>query len=156
MSVLSDVSIEVYSNVSSLIEPFNIENLQPASYDLTLGEFYNYIGVSIDLNPREFIIASTRETVNLPANIVGRIEGKSSWARKGLIIHTAGFVDPGFRGQLTLEITNLSDEIIPLKLGLRIAQIAFQFLDKPANRPYGTPGLDSHYQDQRGPTPSKL
>jgi len=82
--------------------------------------------------------------------IVGRIEGKSSLARKGLIVHTAGFVDPGFNGQLVLEITNLSDEIFILKPGMRIAQIAFQFLDKPASKPYGHPELGSHYQDQVG------
>lgn len=158
MSVLSDHSIMAQSIEHGLIEPFSLPQLQPASYDLRLGDIR---GWSLEYEPRwiypkEFILGSTQEVVSLPANIVGRLEGKSSIARNGIIIHTAGFVDPGFRGQLTLEITNLSDEAIPLSYGMLIAQIAFQWLDEPANRPYGHPDLGSHYQDQHGATPAKI
>lgn len=150
--ILSDASIDEYVTRFSLIEPFRRKQLQPASYDLTLGELP---GGLRKLEPGQFILASTLERVNIPAHVVGRIEGKSSWARKGLIIHTAGFVDPGFRGQLTLEMTNLSDTPVPLKVGVLIAQIAFQLLDKPAARPYGHPELGSHYQNQEGITDSR-
>jgi dCTP deaminase len=155
MSVLSDTTIERYA-LYGLITPFSRDQLQPASYDVLLGQLPNTTNKTKTIMPGEFMLASTVEYVNLPANIVGRIEGKSSLARKGLIIHTAGFVDPGFRGQLTLEITNLSQNDLTLKVGDRIAQIAFSFLDEAAARPYGTPGLGSHYQDQVGIVNSKL
>lgn len=143
-------------SLQGLISPFNIRQLQPASYDLTLGQ----IGLSnaswITLEPKQFILCSTHEKVNIPANIVARIEGKSSWARKGLIIHTAGFVDPGFKGNLTLEVSNLGNNNIHIRLGDYIAQIAFQWLDAAARYPYGHPALNSHYQDQVGTTESAL
>lgn len=155
--ILSDNTIEELCTGKEphLIAPYNGARLQPASYDLSLGEVLDYpIGVRKLLEPGEFIIASTKETVHIPSNLVGRMEGKSSLARQGLIVHTAGFVDPGFCGQLTLEITNLSKEIRPLDPGMLIAQIAFTLLDRPSNRPYGTEGLGSHYQYQKGPTAS--
>lgn len=164
MTVLSDSSIKDLSKQSlihdeeNLIVPFNeFPQLQPASYDLRLGalERVNENFTKRMLYPGEFLLGSTLERVNLPANIVARIEGKSSLARKGLIIHTAGFVDPGFCGNLTLEITNLSRDAFPLEREMLIAQIAFQWLDKPAMRPYGHPELDSHYQGQQGVTHSR-
>lgn len=160
MSVLSDTTIENYCVMFQLITPFDKVNLQPASYDLTLGEL-PLPGPELEglghtriymLAPKEFILASTKETVDIPSHMVARIEGKSTNARKGLIIHTAGFVDPGFKGQLTLEISNLSDKVVPLELGMLIAQIAFQFLDRPAAIPYGHPSRNSHYQNQQGIT----
>lgn len=159
MTVLSDRSIEEAVNQWDMIMPYTIDQLQPASYDLSLGTIRikdRLIDSIYSLDPQEFIIASTIEKVSLPSHIVGRIEGKSSWARKGLIIHTAGFIDPGFVGQVTLEITNLSKKPIPLKVGELICQIAFQTLDWPARRPYGHPELKNHYQNQVGPTPSAI
>lgn len=155
--ILSDGTIESEVFEGGLkIEPFNFAQLQPASYDLKLGDIYGQSEYKeYWLGPKEFILASTLERVALPNYLVGRIEGKSSLARRGLIIHTAGFVDPGFEGQLTLEITNLSDEAQSLIYGMLIAQVAFQQLDRPARRPYGHPDLGSHYQGQTGATPSK-
>lgn len=152
--ILSDSSIEALGD--SLIQPFNRAQLQPASYDLQLGfiRVENHLEDSGLIQPGEFLLASTLEVVLLPSHIVGRIEGKSSWARRGLIIHTAGFVDPGFRGTLTLEITNLSAKPLYLKRFDLIAQIAFSYLDRPAVNPYGSPGLNSHYQNQLGPEPA--
>lgn len=152
--ILSDVSIKFWCE-KGLITPWYPEQIQPASYDLMLGELPEQLGFMY-LQPGQFILASTLEKVHLPDWLVGRIEGKSTWARRGLIIHTAGFVDPGFKGQLTLEMTNLSQEIISLKLGDRIAQIAFQRLDTPAARPYGSNGLGSHYQNQEGITQASV
>lgn len=139
--------------------PFHEEQLQPASYDLLLGdiETQEFYSNEYWLENGVFILACTIEWVNLPNNIVGRIEGKSSLARKGIIVHTtAGFVDPGFKGQLTLELSNLGKKPFLLKRYMPIAQIAFMKMDRPANRPYGSQGLDSHYQGQTGPTPSYL
>src|SRR5688572_7921697 len=130
MTVLCDSSIRYYcTSETLLIQPYNQEQLQPASYDLLLG-LVRLNGQNLErvkIRPGEFLLASTLEKVHLPASMVGRIEGKSSRARQGLIIHTAGFIDPGFEGELTLEITNLSNKEIPLERGMRIGQIAFQW-----------------------------
>lgn len=152
--ILNDGDIEKlcdskYSDV--LIFPFLKSQLQPASYDLQLGEWQD-TKLEGYLLPGEFILGSTREEVCIPDWLTGRMEGKSSRARVGLIVHAAGFVDPGFRGQLTLEMTNLSGSPLPLAKGLLIAQIAFIRLSAPALRPYGSQGLGSHYQGQIGPT----
>ncbi|HSC04788.1 MAG TPA: dCTP deaminase, partial [Solirubrobacteraceae bacterium] len=106
--------------------------------------------------PGEFCLGRTLEWVELPDDIVARIEGKSSIGRLGLIVHaTAGFCDPGWKGTLTLELNNLTR--IPIKLypGLPIAQLSFMVLDRPAARPYGSPELGSHYQGQRAATESR-
>lgn len=150
MSVLRDASI-IDRVEDGLIDPFKLEQLQPASYDMTLGAL-PYDEPVWKLRPGEFILASTLERVVMPEDLVGRMEGKSTWARRGVIIHTAGFVDPGFRGQLVLEITNLGGSDVLLKIGDRICQIAFHELDGPAERPYGHDQLGSHYQDQKGIT----
>ena len=106
------------------------------------------------IHPGEFALGRTQEHVEIPDDIVARIEGKSSLGRLGLIVHaTAGFVDPGFKGTLTLEITNLTRVPIKLYAGLPIAQLSFMTLDAPAERPYGSPELGSHYQGRR-PRPS--
>jgi dCTP deaminase len=155
--------------------------VQPASVDLRLGDsfrvFHNHRASAIDLreppsglteevivapedsfviHPGEFCLGRTLEWVELPDDIVARIEGKSSLGRLGLIVHaTAGFCDPGWKGTLTLELNNLTR--IPIKLypGLAIAQLSFMALDRPALRPYGSPELGSHYQGQRAATESR-
>jgi dCTP deaminase len=139
--------------------------LQPASVDLTLGsdflspyenghvrhkEYYTIL-------PGECILATTVERIEVPDDLVARVEGKSSWGRKFIIVHaTAGYIDPGFRGNITLELTNLSRTLVSLPVGSPIIQVSFQWVDQPVIRPYGTPALGSHYQDQDGVTGSVL
>jgi dCTP deaminase len=156
--------------------------VQPASVDLRLGDsfrvFHNHRASAIDLrqppenlteevvvsgedaafviHPGEFCLGRTLEWVELPDDIVARIEGKSSLGRLGLIVHaTAGFCDPGWKGTLTLELNNLTRVPIKLYPGLPIAQLSFMALDRPAQTPYGSPGLGSHYQGQRAATESR-
>jgi dCTP deaminase len=155
--------------------------VQPASVDLRLGTsfrvFHNHRISAIDLadppknltelveiadtdsfviHPGEFVLGRTQERVELPNDIVARIEGKSSLGRLGLIVHaTAGFVDPGFKGTLTLEITNLTRVPIILWPGKPIAQLSFMTLDQAAERPYGHPDLGSHYHGQVDATESR-
>jgi dCTP deaminase len=106
------------------------------------------------LHPGEFVLAVTLERVEIPDDLVGRLDGKSSLGRLGLIVHsTAGFVDPGFRGRLTLELTNVANLPITLYLGMPVSQISFSQLSTPADRPYGSSG--SKYQEQSGPEPSR-
>ena len=164
-----------------MIDPWDPANIQPASDDLRLGDsfrvFNNHKVTAIDLqnppenlteeviveqgeafviHPGEFCLARTLEWVEIPNDIVARIEGKSSLGRLGLIVHaTAGFCDPGWKGTLTLELNNLTR--IPIKLwpGLLIAQLSFMTLDAAAERPYGSDGLGSHYQGQREATASR-
>jgi len=178
--MLSDISIEERcKSTRPMIEDFDIDNLQPASYDVHLGNeltYYEglnsikYRGVldptvhkAIDclvkeielvysylLLPGKFVIGCTNEKVNIPKDIACRFEGKSSLGRSGLITHvTAGFIDPGFSGQITLEIKNISDIPIILRKDMPIGQLSFDFLDQPCRNPYGSNG--SHYQNQKGP-----
>ena len=108
------------------------------------------------IHPGEFVLGRTLERVRMPDDLVSRIEGKSSLGRLGLIVHaTAGFVDPGFEGTLTLEITNLTRVPIKLWSGKPIAQLSFMTLDAPAERPYGHPDLGSHYHGQTDATESR-
>ena len=108
------------------------------------------------LHPGEFVLGATLERITLSADVVARIEGKSSLARLGLVIHsTAGFVDAGFDGDVTLELSNVATLPILLYPGMRIAQFAFFELDRPAERPYGSGASGSKYQGQRGPTASR-
>lgn len=137
-------------------------NIQPASIEMHLSNrvvrrvgratqaFEDYkAGSPVSIRPGEFILASTQETVHIPATLVGQVEGKSSWARKGLMVHvTAGFIDPGFRGAITLEIVNLSSINIYPRVGQRIAQLAVHRLDSEPKYLYGSPQLGSHYQGQ--------
>ena len=182
MPVLSDATIrELVEAQKITIEPWDAANVQPASVDLRLGDsfrvFHNHRASAIDLrnpptnlteevvipegeafviHPGEFALGRTLEYVELPDDIVARIEGKSSLGRLGLIVHaTAGFCDPGFKGTLTLELNNLTRVPILLHPGLPIAQLSFMTLDRPAERPYGSPGLGSHYQGQRAATESR-
>lgn len=103
----------------------------------------------------DFWLASTAEKVHIPRNLVAQVNGKSSLARKGLIVHTtAGFIDPGFRGQITLELKNVSAGPIKLTAGMPICQLVFFQMTSPSERPYGSKGLGSRYQGQAGPTRS--
>jgi dCTP deaminase len=181
-SVLSDGTIlELVEQGRIKIEPWDPGMVQPASVDLRLGDsfrvFHNHRASAIDLreppaglteevvvpeeesfviHPGEFCLGRTLEWVELPDDIVARIEGKSSLGRLGLIVHaTAGFCDPGWTGTLTLELNNLTRVPIKLYPGLPIAQLSFMTLDKPARRPYGSPELGSHYQGQRAATESR-
>lgn len=181
-AVLSDATIrELHDAGSITITPWDPGMVQPASYDVRLGHtfrvFHNHRVASIDLrnppqnltegveigdddsfviHPGEFVLGRTLERVSLGADIVARIEGKSSLGRLGLIVHaTAGFVDPGFEGTLTLEITNLTRVPIKLYPNLPIAQLSFMRLDRPAERPYGHPELGSHYHGQTDATESR-
>lgn len=162
-----DIGQAMIRDIDPLIvnPPVNMRQLQPASLELLLHHtLLTEAGKEIDLRkypngypmrPREFILGCTVETVHIPTDLVAQVNGKSSWARKGLIVHTtAGFVDPGFRGQITLEFANLSSQSITLHAGACICQLVFYTMTSPARRPYGTAGLGSHYQGQRGPTPS--
>ena len=181
-SVLSDGTIRRQVEEGRIrIEPWDPEMIQPASVDLRLGRsfrvFHNHRASAIDLrdpprnlteqvtvadeepfviHPGEFVLGRTLEWVELPDDVVARIEGKSSLGRLGLIVHaTAGFVDPGWRGTLTLEITNLTRVPIKLWPALPIAQLSFMALDRPAERPYGHPELGSHYSGQVEATESR-
>ena len=109
------------------------------------------------LHPGEFVLGSTLEKITIPNTMVARIEGKSSLGRLGLLIHsTAGFVDPGFDGNLTLELANVSRLPITLYYGMRIGQISFQKMNSAAEKPYGSPELSSRYQGQIDPTESRV
>ncbi len=181
-SVLSDGTIRELVDAGRIrIDPWDPSLVQPASVDLRLGDsfrvFHNHRTTAIDLrqpptnlteeviageeegfviHPGEFCLGRTLEWVELPDDIVARIEGKSSLGRLGLIVHaTAGFVDPGWKGTLTLELNNLTRVPIKLYPGLPIGQLSFMALDAPAERPYGSPELGSHYQGQVAATESR-
>jgi len=108
------------------------------------------------LHPGEFVLGSTLEVVSVPDDLAARLEGKSSLGRLGLLTHsTAGFVDPGFSGHITLELSNVANLPITLWPGMKIGQLCLFRLTTPARHPYGSPVYGSRYQDQRGPTPSR-
>ena len=182
VSVLSDGTIRELVEAGRIkIDPWDSSMVQPASVDVRLGNsfrvFHNHQIQAIDLadppsgltehvhvdddhpfviHPGEFVLGRTIEVVAIPDDIVCRIEGKSSIGRLGLIVHaTAGFVDPGFSGSLTLEITNFNSVPIVLRPGLPVAQLSFMALDAPAQRPYGHPELGSHYHGQVDATESR-
>ncbi len=161
--ILSDKDIKrALSDGRISISGQNEDDIQPCSVDLHLGNHFitesnNKYADEYVLSPKEFILATTKEYVKLDDTILGRLEGKSSIARLGLIIHTtAGFIDPGFHGEITLEIANLSSKPVTLKSGQPIAQICFEELSSPCDRPYGSEGLGSHYQGQTGATASYM
>lgn len=109
------------------------------------------------LHPGEFVLGSSHEVIGLADDVVARLEGKSSLGRLGLLIHsTAGFIDPGFRGQVTLELSNVANLPIAIYPGMKIGQVSFYQMTTKADSPYGSPGLGSKYQDQSGPTPSQM
>ena len=180
--VLSDRSIkELIKSGRVKIEPFNEADVQPASVDVHLDNkilvFRNHNRPFIDvredmagltemvefsatqafvLHPGEFVLGSTLERISIPDDIVARLEGKSSLGRIGLLIHsTAGYVDPGWRGHLTLELSNVARLPITLYHKMKIGQISFTMLSTPADHPYGSASLGSKYQDQDAPTASR-
>lgn len=180
--ILSDHTIkEELRNGNLVIDPLDENNVQPASVDLRLdreilefhSERYSYLDVREDLSALTepvlipdpspyilkrgtFILATTLEYVELSDDIVARLEGKSSLGRLGLLIHsTAGYVDPGWKGQLTLEISNVANVDIALYYGMKISQISYIRLSTKAEHPYGSESLGSKYQGQRGPTPTR-
>lgn len=164
-----------------LIEPLQENQIQPASVDVTLASRFRTFpntnraailatdppddltelvkvpqGEHFVLHPGEFVLASTNEVIMLPDNIAARLEGKSSIGRIGLMIHsTAGFIDPGWSGDITLELSNVARIPIMLTPGMKIGQVSFFFLTSPCERPYGSPGLGSRYQHQSGPTAAR-
>jgi dCTP deaminase len=180
--ILSDRSMrEELAAGRIVVEPFDERHVQPASLDLRLDRlfrvFRNHTAPVIDvkqdledltelvtvpddgvfmLHPGEFVLGSTFERIGVPDDLVARVEGKSSLGRLGLLIHsTAGFVDPGFDGHITLELSNVANLPITLYPGMKIGQISFMRMTTPADRPYGSGALGSKYQGQRGPTPSR-
>jgi dCTP deaminase len=179
--ILSDRDIRQHlADGRILIDPFDPACVQPSSVDLHVGnQFrvfannrYPYIDVRKEqpdltelvdmapdepfiLHPGEFVLGQTVEWVEIPDDLVARLEGKSSLGRLGLLIHsTAGYVDPGWRGTLTLELSNVANLPITLYPGMKIGQISFFRLSTPAETPYGSAG--NKYQGQRGPTPSRF
>lgn len=180
--VLSDRSIREQILAGRIrIEPLDPDDIQPSSVDLHLGSRfqvfrnsrYPYIDPAMDqvglmemveasieepfvLHPGEFVLGATVERMSLPDDIVARLEGKSSLGRLGLLIHsTAGYVDPGWEGTMTLELSNVANLPIVLTPGMAIGQVSFMGMTTPVDRPYGSPGLRSRYQGQTDPTPSR-
>jgi dCTP deaminase len=181
MSVLSDRDIRTSLEAGQIVvRPYDPVDLQPSSVDLHLDRsfrvFRNNRYAFIDvrkpqpdltelvtvendepfvLHPGEFVLGQTLEWVELPVDIVARLEGRSSLGRIGLLIHsTAGYVDPGWKGNLTLELSNVANLPIALYFGMKIGQISFELMSSPVDRPYGSPSLGSKYQGQSEPTAS--
>lgn len=161
--MLSDVDIrEAVGNGRLRVTPQPDDMaFQPASLDIRLGDMekspcpcilcQDDNEVRWRILPGDFLLGSTMEFVEMPNDIAARVEGKSSLGRLGLAVHiTAGFIDPGFAGNITLEFKNMGNEEIVLRKGQYIAQLSFHMLTTPAARPYGSPGLWSHYQGQVG------
>ena len=175
-----DIAAEIKSGRVK-VEPFDPKMIQPSSVDVRLDRFfrvfenhkYEVIDPSIEqpeltrevavapddffiLHPGEFVLASTYEVITLPDDIAGRLEGKSSLGRLGLLTHsTAGFIDPGFSGHITLELSNVANLPVKLYPGMKIGQLCLIKLSSSAEHPYGSALYGSRYQGQRGPTPSK-
>ena len=180
--LLSDRDIKAEISAGRVkVEPFDGAMIQPSSVDVRLDRFfrlfenhkYSVIDPSIEqsdltrevaveaneefiLHPGEFVLASTYEVITLPDDIAGRLEGKSSLGRLGLLTHsTAGFIDPGFSGHITLELSNVANLPVKLFPGMKIGQLCLIKLSSPAENPYGSALYGSRYQGQRGPTASK-
>lgn len=182
LMLLSDADIRSEISAGNVVlEPYDPEMIQPSSVDVRLDKFfrlfdnhkYPTIDPSVDqsdltrlveadpdepfiLHPGEFVLGSTYEYVTLPNTLAARLEGKSSLGRLGLLTHsTAGFVDPGFQGHVTLELSNMATLPIQLWPGMKIGQMCFFRLESPAENPYGSERYGSRYQGQRGPTASR-
>ncbi|KWW97801.1 dCTP deaminase [Carbonactinospora thermoautotrophica] len=180
--LLSDRDIRAEVEAKRIIlEPYDEDMIQPSSVDVRLDRYfrvfenhkYPHIDPALEqpdltrlvetegeepfiLHPGEFVLASTYEVVTLPDDIAARLEGKSSLGRLGLLTHsTAGFIDPGFSGHVTLELSNVATLPIKLWPGMKIGQLCFFRLSSPAEHPYGSSVYGSRYQGQRGPTPSR-
>lgn len=182
MSMLSDRGILHALDLGSIdISPFNMSQLQPATYDLLLGPVLKRMktghepidpdkntagefetiesfasGQDFFLLPGQFVLGSVLEYIKVGDRFAAKMEGKSSRGRVGLLAHvTAGFVDPGYEGNLTLEMCNIASRPVILRPGMRICQIAFWPLSSPALRPYGHPDLGSKYKGDTEPEPAK-
>ena len=179
--VLSDRTIKRLIEEGRIgIDPFDPSLMQPSSLDVRVDRYfrvfrnsrYPFIDVKVEqeeltelveadeeafiLHPGEFVLGQTLERVRLPDDLVARLEGKSSLGRLGLLIHsTAGFIDPGWDGHVTLELSNVANLPVTIYPGMKIGQISFVQLSEPAATPYGAGELGSKYQGQRGPTPSR-
>ncbi len=183
--LLSDRDLrEAIKNGHLAVDPLDpaSNRVQPASIDVTLGRhfrvFHGHTRSHIDparpmpgltkavrsddggfiLHPGEFVLGTTVEhfTLNPEAPLAGRLEGKSSLGRLGLLVHsTAGFIDPGFTGHVTLELSNVATLPIKLYVGMKVGQVCVFRMTSPADRPYGSAGLGSRYQGQRGPVESQ-
>ena len=180
--LLSDRDIKAELDAGRIgLEPYQPEMVQPSSIDVRLDRFfrlfdnhkYPFIDPAVDqpeltrfvevdadqpfiLHPGEFVLGSTFELVSLPDDVAARLEGKSSLGRLGLLTHsTAGFIDPGFSGHVTLELSNVATLPIKLWPGMKIGQMCFFRLSSAAERPYGSAEYSSRYQGQRGPTASR-
>jgi len=175
-----DIRASIEANQIGL-EPLDMDLLQPSSFDVRIDRFFRLfdnhkyafidpaeqqddltrlVEVAADepfiLHPGEFVLGSTYEFVTLPDNIAARLEGKSSLGRLGLVTHsTAGFVDPGFSGHVTLELSNMATLPIKLWPGMKIGQLCFFQLSSPSETPYGSAKYLNRYQGQRGPTASR-
>jgi dCTP deaminase len=181
--VLSDTTIRAEIDAGRIvIDPYDEELVQPSSVDVRVdnrfrvfqNSRYPYIDVRqpmedltelveaqgdepFILHPGEFVLGQTLERVTLPNDLVARLEGKSSLGRLGLLIHsTAGFVDSGFSGNLTLELSNVANLPITIYPGMPIGQMSFMRMDAPVERPYGSQETGSKYQGQAEPTPSRF
>jgi len=180
--LLSDRDIRAEVEAGRIrLEPYDLAMIQPSSIDVRLDRLfrvfenhrYPHIDPALEqpeltrevepvgdepfiLHPGEFVLGSTFELVSLPDDVAARLEGKSSLGRLGLLTHsTAGFIDPGFSGHVTLELSNVATLPIKLYPGMKIGQLCFFRLSSPAEHPYGSAAYGSRYQDQRGPTPSR-
>ena len=180
--LLSDRDIRIEIDAGRVVlDPWDPAMVQPSSVDVRLDRYFRLFDnhkypvidpaqdqpeltrlVEVDpeegfvLHPGEFVLGSTLETVTLPDDLAARVEGKSSLGRLGLLTHaTAGFVDPGFSGHVTLELSNVATLPIMLWPGMKIGQFCFMRLTSPAEHPYGSATYGSHYQGQRGPTASR-
>jgi len=180
--LLSDRDLKAELDSGRLaLEPYDVGLVQPSSIDVRLDRFFRVFNNSrythIDpaeqqdeltslvepdddeafvLHPGEFVLGSTLEIVTLPDDLAGRLEGKSSLGRLGLLTHsTAGFIDPGFNGHITLELSNVANLPIMLWPGMKIGQLCLFRLSSPSEHPYGSAIYGSRYQGQRGPTPSR-
>lgn len=180
--ILSDRDIKAHlASGRIIVDPLDEACIQPSSIDVKVSNlfrvFRNHTAAVIDvkqdltdltelveidpdgvfmLHPGEFVLGSTLERVGVPDDLVARVEGKSSLGRLGLLIHsTAGFIDAGFDGHVTLELANVANLPITLYPGMKIGQISFMTMTSPAENPYGKGARGSKYQGQRGPTPSR-
>ena len=180
--ILSDRSIkEALDAKRIIIDPLDMSCIQPSSIDVKVSNlfrvFRNHTAGTIDvkrdlteltelveidqdgvfmLHPGEFVLGSTLERIGLANDLVGRVEGKSSLGRLGLLIHsTAGFIDAGFDGHITLELSNVANLPITIYPSMKIGQVSFMTMTTPADKPYGSGAKGSKYQGQRGPTPSQ-
>ncbi len=175
-----DIRASIEAGIIGL-DPLEMGLLQPSSIDVRLDRFFRLFDnhkyafidpseqqdeltrlIEVDptepfiLHPGEFVLGSTYEFVTLPDDVAARLEGKSSLGRLGLLTHsTAGFVDPGFKGHVTLELSNVATLPIKLWPGMKIGQLCFFKLTSPSEHPYGSEKYSSRYQGQRGPTASR-